>query len=244
MPFTGSHPAAVLPLLRTPLPASALVIGSTAPDIPYYEPFVSGPTHSAVGIVTIDLLLGAVAWLVWHGLLAAPALAAAPRALRERVVGRVQVGLRVRLTGPGPVVLVLLALVVGAATHVGWDAFTHPGRFGPDHLAVLADRFHGRPGYSWAQYASGVLGALALVAWLLRWWRATPPLPVPAGRSLGWVWPALAAVGVVAGAWAAVTSGSLRTAAFRGATVGAAAALLVALALAVLWHGARLRRAA
>ena len=28
----------VLPFLRTPLPASALVIGSLAPDLPYYVP--------------------------------------------------------------------------------------------------------------------------------------------------------------------------------------------------------------
>ena len=36
MPFTGSHPAAVLPFLRSGLPPSALVIGSMAPDFPYY----------------------------------------------------------------------------------------------------------------------------------------------------------------------------------------------------------------
>ena len=36
MPFTGSHPAAVLPLLRTSLPGSALVAGSLAPDVPFY----------------------------------------------------------------------------------------------------------------------------------------------------------------------------------------------------------------
>ena len=36
MPFTGSHPAAVLPLLRTSLPASALVAGSLAPDVPFH----------------------------------------------------------------------------------------------------------------------------------------------------------------------------------------------------------------
>jgi len=37
VPFTGSHPAAVLPLLRTPLPSAALVIGSLVPDLPYYR---------------------------------------------------------------------------------------------------------------------------------------------------------------------------------------------------------------
>jgi hypothetical protein len=38
VPFTPSHAAAVLPFLRTPLTASALVIGSITPDLPFYLP--------------------------------------------------------------------------------------------------------------------------------------------------------------------------------------------------------------
>jgi hypothetical protein len=48
VPFTGSHPAAVLPFLRTPLPASAPVAGTMAPDIPYHLPLGLGRrTHTA-----------------------------------------------------------------------------------------------------------------------------------------------------------------------------------------------------
>ena len=62
MPFTPSHAAAVLPFLRTPLPASALVAGSVAPDLPYYLPGdLSWETHSALAVVTTDLLLGGIA---------------------------------------------------------------------------------------------------------------------------------------------------------------------------------------
>jgi hypothetical protein len=35
MPFTLSHPAAVLLLCRPPFVASALVAGAVAPDLPY-----------------------------------------------------------------------------------------------------------------------------------------------------------------------------------------------------------------
>ncbi|HEY3557859.1 MAG TPA: DUF4184 family protein, partial [Kribbella sp.] len=35
MPFTPAHPAAVLPLIRRPLVASALVAGAVAPDLLY-----------------------------------------------------------------------------------------------------------------------------------------------------------------------------------------------------------------
>lgn len=244
MPFTGSHPAAILPLLRTPLPASALVIGSMAPDIPYYEPFVSGPTHSALGLVTIDLLLGLAAWLLWHGILSAPALATAPAYVRQRLVPHVRTGLRSRLAAPGRLWLVVPALVIGSATHVGWDEFTHAGRFGPTHLAFLAASWQGVPGWHWAQYASTVLGGAMLLLWLRRWFRTATVASGPRVilERTSWAWATLAAVGLLVGGLAAMTSASLRAAAFHGATQGAGAALAVGLLLAVAWHLAQRRR--
>src|SRR3712207_369015 len=98
MPFTPSHAAAALPFLRTPLPASALVIRSMAPDLPLYLPFeFPWATHTARSVVSTDLLLGLVVWAVWHTLLAAPALACSPAGLRARLIG-VPVGLRARVT--------------------------------------------------------------------------------------------------------------------------------------------------
>ena len=38
MPVTGSHPAAVLPLMRLGFVPSALVIGSMVPDLPHDFP--------------------------------------------------------------------------------------------------------------------------------------------------------------------------------------------------------------
>ncbi|MGY1732216.1 DUF4184 family protein [Geodermatophilus sp. SYSU D01045] len=59
MPFTGSHPAAVLPLLRTGLPASALVAGSLAPDLLFHLPVDTGVrTHTALAVVSTDVVLG------------------------------------------------------------------------------------------------------------------------------------------------------------------------------------------
>lgn len=229
MPFTGSHPAAVLPLVASPLPTSALVLGSIAPDLPYYVPDDPGwPTHTAVGIVTVDLLLGLAAWLLWHGLLAAPALEAAPSGVRARV--HASPGLLPRLR---QLPLVVIALGVGAATHVGWDEFTHPGRFGTQHVHWLATSHGGLEGYRWAQYASGIVGAAALLLALLLWWRRTAPRP--AGRGLPWVWFALVSVATTVGVVSAASADSLRDAAFAGATRGGGAALLLALLLATIW---------
>jgi hypothetical protein len=243
VPFTGSHPAAVLPLLGTPLPASALVIGSIAPDVPYFlagRPM--GDTHTALAVLSTDLLIGAAVWLVWHGLFAGPALAAAPSGVRARLDGRVRVGVRVRLRSVRDAALTVLALVVGAATHVLWDEFTHDWGWGPAHLGALRATIGELPGYGWAQYASGVLGALVIGWWSRRWWVRTPPRPVPpSGWVARWVWPGLLVIAAVAGVLAATGHPDVGSAGFAGATRGGFAAGVAALVLAVGWHLRRLR---
>jgi hypothetical protein len=239
VPFTGSHPAVVLPLLRTPLPASALVLGSMAPDLPYYLPVpFPWPTHGAVAVVTVDLLLGGLAWALWHGLLSAPALATAPGPLRDRVAGTVPLGLASRLASVRRVALLVAALVVGAASHVLVDEFTHPRRWGTAHIAALSENWGPLPGYRWLQYAGGLVGGLVLLVWFLLWWRRTPA--PPAGRTAHrWVWPALAAVAAGAGVAAALRSPSPGAAGFAGATWGGGAALVAAVLLAAVWHATR-----
>ncbi|MDP9416901.1 MAG: DUF4184 family protein, partial [Actinomycetota bacterium] len=198
MPFTPSHVAAVLPLLRTPLPASALVAGSIAPDVPYYLPVLLGlPTHSALAVVTTDVVLGALAWLLWHALVAAPALAAAPAPLRARLSGRVELGVVRRVDSAQRVIALVLGLVVGAATHVGWDEFSHEGRWGTEHISQLGADWYGLAGYRWVQYASAVLGGAVLAGWLARWWRRTRPVPVPPAPVPRWIWLAPPAAGLV-----------------------------------------------
>lgn len=90
MPFTASHPAAILPLRRLGLPTSALVIGSIIPDLTNYLGFLDHrpsreQTHSLGGLLTIALALGFVVFMVWHMLLTRPLLWAAPTSLQARV---------------------------------------------------------------------------------------------------------------------------------------------------------------
>ncbi len=243
MPFTPSHAAAVLPLLGTPLPASALVIGSMAPDLPYYLPVeVPWETHSAIAVVTTDLLLGGLAWMVWHALLAEPALAWAPGVLRTRLTG-MPLGLARRVRSVRGLVLAALALVVGAATHVLWDEFTHAGRWGTQHLPVLARTWGPMTGYRWLQYASSVVGAAILLLWLVRWVRRTPRVALRPRRPAWPAWAVIAAGGLLAGLAGAVAAPDVRKAAYAGATWGGGAALAVAVVLAAIWQvRRRLRR--
>ncbi|MGN9909681.1 DUF4184 family protein [Phytohabitans sp. LJ34] len=245
MPFTGSHPAAVLPLIRWGLPPSALVIGSMAPDLPYYlpAPVDGATTHSLAGVFGADLVLGLVMLGVWQALLAPFAAAIGPAALRDRLhppaPGRPRPAARA--------VLVVVALTLGAATHVVWDSFTHVGRWGPAHIDWLAESHAGLPGYRWAQYASGVAGAAAIALWLARWWRATSPTARrPAApravAAASWTLIALAtATGALFAALPALRDADHRDAAFLAITRGGGAGLLTAALCATLVLPARVR---
>lgn len=238
MPFTGSHPAAALPLARLGLPPSALVIGSMAPDLPYYLPTpVNGAaTHSLLGVVSANLLLGLVVLAAWQALLAPLAIAIGPAAVRDR------------LPEPAPGVAhpvrraaaVVVALAAGAATHVAWDSFTHKGRWGPEHIGWLADEHAGLHGYKWAQYASGLVGAAAIGLWLLRWWRRNPPMPRRPSTSRRFAVASWAAIGLttatfgLVAALPALRDADLDSAGFLAITRGAGAGLVAAVACAAL----------
>lgn len=202
MPFTGSHPAAVLPLLRTPLPASALVIGSMAPDSPGYIPAPFAPhiegTHSSMGVFTVDVALGLILWLVWHVMLSGPALDAAPRGVRARW-GAVPIGARARLRRPRDFVLLPAALAVGAATHVFWDGFTHQGGWFVQHSALLRERHLGLSMWTAAQVGCSVFGLVVIGIALARAYRRAPVVAEvpPAGVGARLAWAAIGAAGVV-----------------------------------------------
>lgn len=233
----------MLPFLRTSLPPSALVVGSVVPDLPLFVPFrvpfdavVRG--HTPWGLLTVDLPLGVLLWVLWHALLAPAAYGAAPAALRVRLTEHHRPGLRRRWPGSWRMPV---ALVLGAATHVLWDEFTHAGRWGERHVPLLAASYAGRPGWLLAQYAGGVLGLALLAVWLWRWWSRHAPTPPagtagePGGRAWPWVL-ICAASGAAAVAAAVITGPPVREAAYAAAVEGIAAGAMVALLLALGWH--------
>lgn len=173
MPFTLSHPAAVLPLRRTGLPMAALVCGSMAPDLHMGVPGISDElTHAWEGVPSVDVLLGLALTVTWVYLLAPPARAAMPRWVRDRMTA-------VRAWHSRDWLLAVPAVLVGAVTHVGWDTFTHQKMWGGQHLPLLYEMHHGYPGYQWSQYLSSVLGLVAIASWAI--WQLRRTVPRPAG---------------------------------------------------------------
>ncbi|MFI8929236.1 DUF4184 family protein [Streptomyces sp. NPDC053474] len=180
MPFTLSHPAAVLPLLRHPFVPSALLAGAMAPDAPYllgalgltatrstdwHEPLLNATTtHSPGWGLGVDLFF-TLCLLAAYALLRRPitALLPADRALPDPGLAD---GVRGR---PRHALWLLLSALIGIASHQVWDSFTHADGYWVTHVALLREPALG--GLSLArllQYASTVVGLVAVGAYLWR----------------------------------------------------------------------------
>jgi hypothetical protein len=168
MPFTIAHAAAVLPVRNVAprLPLAALMIGTMSPDFAYFLPtgLDRASSHDLEGIFQFCLPVGLLLWLSFVHLLERPTIELLPEAWRARVPRSD------RDFSWSTLVFAGLAVVIGALTHVAWDAFTHVGTPMTEAIPALnAPLFEmrGRPVrvYRLLQYLSSVIGLLALARW-------------------------------------------------------------------------------
>jgi hypothetical protein len=264
MPFTLAHPLAALPLAR-PLGrygvVSALVIGSMAPDFWYFLPVgvTREEAHSYDGILWFCLPAALAAYLVFHLLLKRPLLALAPHSIGTRLAPYA------RTTLPQASWLaVLVSFMVGMATHLAWDAFTHFDSVVADLAPALRGELlsigrYDVHGFTVLQHGSSLLGMAALGAWAGTWLRRAKPEPLRLPFDLGAAGKAVAVTGLlVAMAWGGVSllvevePQTAREALFttrtmvRSTLAGAGAGFFCGLlAYSLLWHALawRVRRA-
>ena len=178
MPFTISHAAAVLPLRKlggSRLPLAAMMIGSMSPDFAYFFPLDLGrtSTHEIDGILLFCWPVGLALWLLFVHLVERPTIELLPEEWRARVAR----------SDPTPSLRMYafasLAIILGAMTHVAWDAFTHANttitNAFPAFRAELFT-FRGRPirVFLVLQYLSSVIGLLGLALWARSVRRSAP----------------------------------------------------------------------
>jgi hypothetical protein len=186
MPFTLSHVAAAIPFQRTRLISSALVIGCMAPDFEYFIRFLPGGGfgHTLPGVFLLDLPLALLALWLFHNYAKAPLYAWLPQSVRRRI----------RLAPASPVrdlagfALVVLSILIGIATHILWDSFSHPRLWLYGHWQFLHRTvqvpLHGQMEVARViEHLSSVFGAMVLLIWFWRWFRSTPPIEQDAART-------------------------------------------------------------
>lgn len=262
MPFMLVHPAAALPFYRRLGRygvLSALIIGSLTPDMHYFLPLAvsRSAAHSVSGLIWFCWPVGIALYLLFHLLLKQPLALLLPRVIATRVAPWLHPG---RLPDASWSA-VSMSLLVGAVTHIAWDAFTH--RHGPVVVALPILRSiwftlgnYPLAGYAILQQASNVVGFALLGTWLWRWLRNQPPQPVAPIDSIlsaGQRGLILGGVLIASAAFAAISIRSTPAApmelsalhnTFKQATLAAmSSGALVLLAYSLLWHiRARLRR--
>ncbi|MEU2153575.1 DUF4184 family protein [Streptomyces sp. NPDC019396] len=197
MPFTLSHAAAVLPGIRRdgsargPLVASALLAGSFAPDMTYFAAslhpeamFFGAVTHSLRGMLTVDVAITAALVGLWV-LVRDPLVALLPHGWQGRIHTLLRGPARAQRSPAAWMFLFYVSAVLGAATHVVWDSFTHFDRWGVRAMPVLSELVAGFPLYLYTQYGSSAMALIAVVWFVTSALRRLPgPVPVPPGVPL------------------------------------------------------------
>ncbi|AUG30142.1 DUF4184 family protein [Microbacterium hominis] len=256
MPFTVSHAVVALPFVRTPLLPAAIAIGAMTPDLPLFvrgTPVSYQLTHTNLAVST---LIAAGLTVLWYLLLRPAVRALSPTWLAARLPAEWdRVGIPAwwsRRPAWASALLAALSLLLGVASHIAWDAFTHEGRWGTTLFPALDERWGPLLGLKWLQYGSSAFGlivlAVAAFLWLRRRPPSTPATGIPAAVRWSW-WLSLPLVLVCAWAIGVVVHGPFTSAwtvqhlAYRvlppACAVWGAATLVLCIAIAV-----RRRRAA
>ena len=170
MPFTFSHPAIVLPATFLPkkwYSLSALIMGSMAPDFEYFIRMrgFSRYSHTWTGLFWFDLPLALGLLFIFHNV------------VRNTLIERLPFSLNLRLSVFEKfnwnkyflenTIVVFISLIVGIASHLVWDDFTHANGYFVEAIPMLNGRVNilnhniGVPYI--LQYGCSVIGGLVML---------------------------------------------------------------------------------
>lgn len=175
MPFTFSHPAIVLPLTYLPrhwYSITGLVIGSLTPDFEYFLRMnvQSIYSHTISGLFWFDLPLGILLAFIFHNLIRDSLFDNLPTPLKSRFTTFRSFDWNRHFKSSWFVVLI--SVVIGAASHLFWDSFTHDHGYFVQAIPALTNTLDlfGRqiPVFKLLQHISTFLGGLIIVFAILK----------------------------------------------------------------------------
>jgi hypothetical protein len=183
VPFTLSHAAAALPFRRTRLPLSALLIGCFAPDFEYFILLRPHGPHGHIPWVVfyIEFPLSFAALWLFHKFMKEPLEVFLPRGFRRRIHAR---NSEFSFLPLGRLALILFSILVGIATHLVWDSFTHTYYWPYKHWSFLHQpidsQFLGTVEmFQYLQFVSSVVGLIIVAIWIAYWYWTTKPVDGP-----------------------------------------------------------------
>ncbi len=169
MPFTFSHPAIILPLTFLPrqwFSLTGLVIGSLTPDFEYFlrMRIKSNYSHTIDGLFWFDLPLGLLLAFLFHNIVRDRLFDNLPTLLKSRFLTFKNFDWN-RLFKQNWLV-VTISILIGAASHIFWDSFTHDHGYFVQKIPVLQNSvdFLGKqfPFFKILPHSSTLFGALVI----------------------------------------------------------------------------------
>jgi hypothetical protein len=218
-----------------------LLIGTFAPDFEYFLRLSpdDGFGHTLLGTFVLTLPLALLVLWLFHTFVKLPVTRLLPDAIQRRLTSHLG---EFGFGGAARFALIVGSILLGIATHLVWDSFTHPNTWHYRHWSSLSQPFHvpivgAIPLYKVFQHGSTIIGTAVLSMWLAFRYRETQPFcqalsnPVSPVRRIatGGCVATVAVVGAMIRAIAAVgiPSGNLAEKRFVG--------LLVVTAIALVW---------
>ncbi len=175
MPFTFSHPAIILPLTYLPrrwFSLNGLVIGSLTPDFEYFirMKVQSNFGHSISGLFWFDLPLGIMLAFIFHNMVRDSLFKNLPSILNQRLIRFTKFDWNRCFRENW--IEVTISILIGAASHIFWDSFTHEHGYFVNLISGLTNRIEVQgiqiPIYRLLQHVSTLAGALIIAIWILR----------------------------------------------------------------------------
>lgn len=130
MPFTPGHAAIVLPFIRSRyFSATGLIIGSQSPDFEYFFKMSVNSVHShtKAGLFYFDLPVTLLLALIFHQVVKYNFIRNLPPFLQRRFQDTLHFNFVQFLRKHWAIFLI--SSLIGAASHIFWDSFTHNNRF-------------------------------------------------------------------------------------------------------------------
>ena len=130
MPFTPAHPAIILPLIRSRyFSATGLIAGSMSPDFEYFFKMSvnSVYSHTLAGLLYFDLPVTILISLLFHLVVKKNLIYNLPLFLQKKFQALLETDF-IKYLKQHPWIF-LMSVLLGAASHIFWDSFTHNNSF-------------------------------------------------------------------------------------------------------------------
>ncbi len=184
MPFTAAHPAIILPFIRLRnFSATALILGSVAPDFEYFfkMSFGSAHSHTVAGLFYFNLPVTLLLAIVFHQVVKHHLIRNLPVVFQCRFQDTLQLEFLPYLKKNW--IVFTISALLGAGSHLLWDSFTHGDGYFAEEISEFKEilvNVNGTeyPLYFVLQYGSSALGMLLILIYVLAKPKEIIPYPV------------------------------------------------------------------